>query len=40
MAHPFDLADHSQLKDRRAAILKEAREIALSVNAPPPDWCR
>jgi hypothetical protein len=40
LAHPFDLADHSQLKERRAAIIQEAREIIRGINATEPDWCR
>jgi hypothetical protein len=40
IAHPFDLADHTQLKDRRAAILEEAREIIRNTSAVEPDWCR
>jgi hypothetical protein len=40
ISHPFDLADHTQLKDRRAAILEEAREIIRNINAVEPDWCR
>jgi hypothetical protein len=40
IAHPFDLADHAQLKERRAAIVREARDIVRSMNATEPDWCR
>jgi hypothetical protein len=40
IAHPFDLADHSLLKERRAAIVREAREIIRNINATEPDWCR
>jgi hypothetical protein len=39
IAHPFDLADLSQLKDRRAAILEEVREILRNIKAVEPDWC-
>jgi hypothetical protein len=40
VAHPFDFADHSQLKERRAAIIQEALDIIRSINATEPDWCR
>jgi hypothetical protein len=39
LAHPFDLADHAYLKERRAAIIQEARDIIRSINATEPDWC-
>jgi hypothetical protein len=40
MAYPFDLADHSQLKNRRAAIIEEVREIVRTTDLSEPEWCR
>jgi len=40
MAHPFDLADHFQLKERRAAIIEEVRELVRTIHATEPEWCR
>jgi hypothetical protein len=39
LAHPFDLADQFQLEERRAAIIKEARDVLRSINATEPEWC-
>jgi len=39
-AHPLDLADYAELKERCAAIAKEAREIIRSANETEPAWCR
>jgi len=39
-ANPLDFADYIQLKERLAAIAKEAREIIRSVQVTEPDWCR
>jgi len=39
-ANPLDLADYAQLKERLAAIVKEAREIVRRTNLTEPDWCR
>jgi len=40
LAHPFDLADHLQLKERRAAIIEEVREIVRRIHVTEPEWCR
>jgi hypothetical protein len=40
MAHPFDLADRAQLRERRAAIIEEVREIVRRAGATEPEWCR
>jgi hypothetical protein len=40
IAHPFDLTDDAQLKERRAAIINEARDIIRRINATEPEWCR
>ncbi len=39
-ANPLDFADYVQLKERLAAIAKEAREIIRSIHVTEPDWCR
>jgi len=39
LAHPFDLADQFQLKERRSAIMKEAPDLFRSINATEPAWC-
>ena len=40
MAHPFDLADHVRLKERRAAIIDEVRRIVRRIDGTEPEWCR
>jgi hypothetical protein len=39
-AHPLDLDDYAQLKERRAAIMEEARKIIRIAHQTEPDWCR
>jgi uncharacterized membrane protein (DUF106 family) len=38
LGHPIDLADLERLKERREAILREARELAQTLNISEPQW--
>ena len=38
LSHPFDLADLLQLKERRQAILREARALAKTLKISEPQW--
>jgi hypothetical protein len=38
MAHPFDLTDFEMLKERRQAVLHEARKLARMLNMSEPQW--
>jgi hypothetical protein len=38
LAHPFDLAEFEQLKERREIILYEARALARTLNISEPRW--
>jgi hypothetical protein len=38
LANPLDLADFERLKERRQALLREARMLAQSLNILEPQW--
>jgi hypothetical protein len=38
LLHPFDLAELQQLKERRRAILQEAKKLAKTLNLSEPQW--
>ena len=38
LAHPLDLADFQQLKDRRQVVLQEAELLAKTLNLSGPQW--
>jgi hypothetical protein len=39
-ANPLDLADYVHLKERLAAIAKEARQVIRTIHVTEPEWCR
>jgi hypothetical protein len=38
LALPFSFEEYQQFRDRRKALLIEARELAVSLSIPEPDW--
>jgi len=38
MAYPLDIAEYFRLKERRQAMLREARQIVQSLNDSEPQW--
>lgn len=38
LAHPLDIAEPEQLKERRQVILRETRALAQEMNVPGPQW--
>jgi hypothetical protein len=38
LANPLDLAEFERLKERRQALLREARMLAQSLNILEPQW--
>jgi hypothetical protein len=39
LRHPFTFQEYQQFRDRRKALLIEARELAVSLNVQEPHWC-
>ena len=38
LSHPIDIADLERLKERREIILREARQLARTLNISEPKW--